>query len=64
MPLEFAQLKDHPCPFDRCPSCGAEPFDQFMRGLVQSTWRRWLRLPYCAIICWNCKRIVGREGIW
>lgn len=48
MPIECEQLR-------------GEPFPEFMRGQVQSTWRRLLRLAYCAVICHNCKQITGWE---
>jgi len=61
MPIEFARLKDKPAPFDRCPNCGHEPFEPFLRGIVHSWWRKLFRKPYCAVICWQCKEIVGHE---
>lgn len=51
-------------PIEKCPKCGAEPFDPFLRGQVQRRkfkWFLWDPWPYCALICWNCKEIVGYE---
>ncbi len=60
MPVEYEQLKGAPYAKEVCKCCG-EPFPEFMRGLVQSTWRRWLGLPYCAVICHACKQVIGWE---
>ena len=61
MPVEFSMLDGKPPPFAEFPCCGAKPFDQMMRGLVQAS--RWwgLRKRYCAVICYGCKEIVGYE---
>jgi hypothetical protein len=51
-------------PIECCPKCKATPFMPFLRGQVQRHPRRWLvgpRRPYCALICWECKEIVGYE---
>lgn len=70
MPWEYSALKDAPLPgwllghgdYDmNCPKCGACPFVPFLRGTVQSTWRRWFGLPYCCVICERCKEVVGYE---
>jgi len=68
MPIEYTLLKDKAPPTglscDQCDPFGGReltPRDLFMRGQVQSTWRRWLRLPYCAVICQGCKTIIGWE---
>ncbi len=61
MPIEVVELASKPQPLEACPECGAKPFDAFMRGQVQSTWRYFLGLPYCAVICFSCKDIVGYE---
>lgn len=45
----------------RCPKCGTEPFDVFMRGKVYSFWRGLFRRPSWALICWPCHEIVGWE---
>ena len=60
MPKEVELLRYAPYAKETCPKCGA-PFPEFLRGQVQSDWRRWLRLPYCAIICHGCKEIIGWE---
>ncbi len=60
MPIEFVRLKDKPQPMLRCPKCGYL-FVAFMRGQVQNRWRKWLRRPYCCLICSKCKEIVGYE---
>lgn len=60
MPIEVEQLARMPYALERCKKCGG-PFPEFMRGQVQSWWRRWLRLPYCAVICHHCKQITGWE---
>lgn len=62
MPIECLLLKNVPLPIQYCPDpeCGA-PNPDFMRGQVQSRWRRLLGLPYCCLICWECKAIVGYE---
>ncbi len=63
MPLEADLLKNRPYPFERCPKCG-QPFPEFLRGMVQRS-RRFLgflwRQPYCAVICQQCKAIIGWE---
>ena len=64
MPIEFAVLQHQPVPLEKCPRCGVEPFDPFLRGQVQR-WK-WSLLtlsirPYCTIICSSCKEIVGHE---
>jgi hypothetical protein len=61
MPLEYTLLKDRLVPIWFCPKCFAEPFRAFMRGQVQSGWRKFLRLPYCCLICERCKEVVGYE---
>lgn len=64
MPIECALLRGQPVPIEKCPKCGAEPFDPFLRGQVQRRkfkWFLWGPWPYCALICWNCKEIVGYE---
>jgi predicted nucleic-acid-binding Zn-ribbon protein len=63
MPKEYSMLKNAPEKFDRCPSCHNEPFQSFMRGQVQKE-KKWLFIKereYCAVICKNCKEIVGYE---
>lgn len=60
MPIEYALLAGEPEPLEFCPQC-SNPFRAFMRGHVQSYWRRVFRLPYCCLICWQCKEVVGYE---
>jgi hypothetical protein len=74
MPIECSTLEGQPVPFLTCPNCGA-PFRPFLRGMVQRgvfsggllCWSWWKALfkrerwPYCALICWECKEIVGYE---
>ena len=60
MPIEYEQLKDRPIPKTDC-LCGRVCGELFMRGIVQSWWRKIFRLPYCAIICPKSKQIVGWE---
>jgi len=62
MPVECVLLDGAPSSVDICPVCGADPFDHFLRGQVQSRWRRLFRRPYCAVICWSCKEVVGWES--
>lgn len=70
MPIECDQLEGAAVPLPRCPKCGAEPFEPFLRGMVQRTfapiqrlkaWWRGEPFRYCALICWKCKDIVGYE---
>jgi hypothetical protein len=61
MPIEYALLKDAPAPIAACPKCGAQPFEPFMRGQVQSSWRKLFGRAYCCVICARCKDIVGYE---
>jgi len=60
MPIECEQLRGAPYAKEECKHCG-EPFPEFMRGQVQSTWRRLLGLRYCAVICHKCKKLTGWE---
>lgn len=68
MPLEAALLDGSPSPVMDCPLC-AKPFRPFLRGQVQrSPWAWWQLFGlfgesrrYCALICWECKEIVGYE---
>jgi hypothetical protein len=64
MPIEFTVLKDQPSPIEKCPRCGVEPFEPFLRGQIQRGKWDLLRLrirPYCTLICTACKEIVGHE---
>ena len=60
MPIECELLRNAPYALEECKHCG-EPFPEFLRGQVQSDWRKWLGLRYCAVICHACKRITGWE---
>jgi hypothetical protein len=70
MPIESFLLENAKSPIHVCPKCGTEPFRPFMRGQVQrgyftfaflrALWRK-EHYPYCALICWECKEIVGYE---
>jgi hypothetical protein len=66
MPIESLLLRDKPVKFLRCPKCGDEPFEPFLRGQVQRTQHKYLgfgpRQDYCALICWKCKEVVGYES--
>jgi hypothetical protein len=69
MPLECVILERSPVPISKCPRCGAAPFRPFLRGTVQRLWRPWWKFwgsirPYCAVICSDCKDIVGYENPW
>jgi hypothetical protein len=69
MPVEALLLDALPAPLASCPKCGDAPLRPFMRGQVQRSaysWRTlWLPIggprPYCAVICWGCKEIIGYE---
>jgi hypothetical protein len=66
MPIEFTALYHKPEPFAHCPGCGSPRFESFLRGLVQRSRRRWwwpfqIR-AHCAVICHECKEIVGWEA--
>lgn len=70
MPVEVLLLRGEPVALEACPKCAARPLEPFMRGQVQRwPWRlrfRWPwsffeERPYCAVICWACKEIVGWE---
>lgn len=45
---------------ESCPNCG-KPFEYFLRYKVQSNWRWFFYLPDYAVICADCKEIVGWE---
>ena len=58
-------LKNAPELLERCPKCNYFPFTSSgMRGLVQRHKLFWIftRNKYCAIICDNCRSIVGYEN--
>lgn len=60
MPIEYCKLKNASPAKEKCQQC-QYPFPQFMRGQVQSNWRRILGMKYCAVICDGCKEIIGWE---
>lgn len=60
MNLEYVRLRDATLPFEKCPKC-LQTFEQFLRGLVCSYWRKWFGRRYSCVICRNCKEIVGYE---
>jgi hypothetical protein len=60
MPIESEILRNYPYAREVCCKCNAQ-FPEFQRGTVQSSFRKFLRLPYCAIICHECKNIIGWE---
>jgi len=60
MPIETVLLRQAPLPLQFCPKCRRR-FEPFMRGEVQSFWRRLFGRPYCCVICRMCKEIVGYE---
>lgn len=60
MPKDPALLANKMRPINRCKHCGFW-LPGFMRGQIQSAWRRMLGLPYFAVICENCKQITGWE---
>ena len=60
MPTESWLLKGAPHTVKKCKHCGAEHPD-FLRGQVQSSWRRFFGLAYCAVICHKCKKLIGWE---
>lgn len=60
MPLEYDLLKREPYALEQCPKCG-QMFPEFMRGIVQSPLRKFIGMKYCAVICHNCKEVIGWE---
>lgn len=60
MPIESQMLKNSPFSIEKCKNCG-ENFPCFLRGQVQSFWRRIFGMKYCAVICHKCKKIIGWE---
>jgi len=67
MPIEFTMLQDKPEALTECPNCGAEPFESFLRGQVQRakrtlfSWPPFKLRPYCSVVCYSCKEVVGHE---
>lgn len=57
----YLLLDPLPESYHRCPKCGHEPFESFMRGLVVRFDWFGLRKKTCTVICWNCKERVGYE---
>jgi len=57
---EYTLLKRRPKALVECPKC-QWPDTSFMRGQVQSDWRKCFGLPYCAVICVCCHKIIGWE---
>jgi hypothetical protein len=69
MPIEVTELEDAPIPIPFCPRCG-RTFRPFMRGEVHRSaisiaglYHRITgkRFRHCALICSDCKWIVGYE---
>lgn len=60
MPVEAVVFEKRPEPLTTCPKCH-KPFRSFLRGFTVSLWRRFFGLPYWAVICSECKDIVGYE---
>ena len=64
MPIEVKLLEYQPYAVGKCPNC-KKIFTPFLRGQVQRS-ERFLRIlwrrPYCAIICYKCKKIIGWES--
>jgi hypothetical protein len=66
MPIEATWLEKAPVPLGKCPHCESVPFRPFMRGQVQRSMWEWWNIwgksrAYCALICADCKQIVGYE---
>lgn len=65
MLAEAWMLSLAPHPLNTCPNCG-RVFWPFMRGQVHRRKRKWLigpKRPYLAIICYECKKVLGWEGL-
>jgi hypothetical protein len=63
MPVECRLLEGKPVPIKECPKCGARPFTPFLRGEVQRAKTFvWRPRDYCALICSDCKELVGYES--
>jgi len=64
MLAEYLVLKNAPYAKEECPKC-KQVCPEFMRGQVQRS-KRWFwigpKRPYYAIICHNCKEIIGWEA--
>jgi hypothetical protein len=59
MPIEYELLKNKHCA--ATDNCCANKCEPLMRGCVQSGWRKFFGLPYCAVICPISKEIIGWE---
>lgn len=64
MPIEYRLLKNKCYKIKICPICH-ESNPLILRGEIQRSkrflWILWKR-DYCAIICHNCKNIIGWES--
>lgn len=66
MPIQAITSRLMPQPLQVCPKCNADPFESFMRGqVVRTFWLpwKWRRTDIWAVICSQCKDIVGYESI-
>lgn len=65
MPIEADLLAKVPVPLGSCPNCEATPFRPMWRGHVLRT-QYWFQIGpkrhYCALICNDCRHIVGYES--
>jgi hypothetical protein len=63
MSKEYRILKDRAVPgvAQTCSYCGLPTEKLFMRGMVQSWWRKFWGRPYCACICPHCEEITAWE---
>jgi hypothetical protein len=66
MPIEYILLQGAPVSVNKCPACGAQPFEPFLRGMVQRGKKKYIffgpKRDYCALICSSCKELVGYES--
>lgn len=63
MPWQAIYVQGEPSPLAKCPKCGAEPFEPFLRGqVVRFDWFGFRRRIW-AVICRRCKEIVDYEAI-
>jgi len=60
MPWESEILESYREAYKKCYKCN-QPFHGFIRGIVQSSWRKFLGFGCCAIICQRCTNIIGWE---
>lgn len=64
MPIEVVTRAGEPAIFEKCPNCGAEPFEPFLRFQVARRVYKYFvfgKWPFFAVICRDCKDIVGYE---